>query len=244
MRRPNLTTSTIAIAIGGLLTLGLTSEAAFANWQTDDLRQGLPGRRISGGSRSPSNACLTTPNQPVIALIPEENVGLTLSEHPTFWFSLPAVSNDRELEFGLFDEAGEVVYQKTFEASGKAGITHLSLPETTTALETNKAYRWYLSIVCDPESRAEDLFVTGWIERIQPGNEMRQQLATATSQERLALYEESALWYDALTTLAELRQNNPTAIELTQRWSNLLESVSLAQAISAPLNSPIENTPF
>lgn len=242
MRCSNVTTSALALAIGGLLTLGVLSEPAFAGIQNENLRQGLPGRRISGGSRSPRPACLNTiPNQPVIALMPEGNIGLTLSAHPTFWFSLPAISAGKSLEFGLFNQAGEIVYQKTLEASEEAGITHLSLPENTAPLEVDQDYRWYLSVVCNPNSRSEDLFVTGWVKRVQPDRNISQQLATATDQERLALYEESALWYDILTTLAELRRKSPTDTELAQRWSTLLESVNLTQVIAPPTNKPISN---
>lgn len=232
MRRSKFTTSTLAYAVAGLTALGVMSEPAFSSTQSVDLRQGLPGRRISGGSRSPSTTCLTTPDQPVIALMPEDNVGLTISEHPTLWFSLPAVNTDRSLEFGLFDQAGEMVYRKTLAASGEAGLTHLKLPETESPLEIDTNYRWYLSVVCDPQSRSEDLFVTGWIKRVQPNSDISQQLTHATAQERLSLYETSALWYDALTTLIELRRNNPTAPELVQRWDTLLNSVNLSQALN------------
>jgi len=232
MRRSKLTTSILAYAVAGVTALGVMSEPAVASTQGIGVRQGLPGRRISGGSRSPSTSCLATPDQPVIALIPEDNVGLTLSEHPTLWFSLPAVSTDRNLEFGLFDQTGETVYKKTLEASGEAGLTQLRIPETEAPLEVDKSYRWYLSVVCNPQSRSEDLFVTGWIKRVQPGQEISQQLTHATAQERLSLYETSALWYDALTTLIELRRNNPTAPELAQRWDTLIDSVNLTQSLN------------
>lgn len=236
MRRSKLTTSTLDYAVAALIGLSviISSAPVFASTQGANLRQGLPGRRISGGSRSPSTACLITPNQPIIALMPEDNIGLTLSEHPTLWFSLPAVSPDRNIEFGLFDQAGKMVYEETLVASGEAGLTHLQLPATATPLEVNKNYRWYLSVVCDPQSRSEDLFVTGWIKRIQPDSEVSEQLIHATDQERLSLYEASALWYDELTTLITLRRNDPTAPELAQRWNTLLNSVNLTQALNTP----------
>ncbi|MEM6451418.1 MAG: DUF928 domain-containing protein [Cyanobacteria bacterium P01_D01_bin.105] len=213
MKRLNLKSPALTLIVGGLLaltTLMVLGEPSMANTrsdqQHDDVRQGLPGRRISGGSRSPNTACLATPNQPVVALMPKSNLGLTLSERPTFWFALPAISPDRMLEFGLYDEAGGLIYQERFNASGKAGISSLSLPDTFSPLSAEQDYRWYLSVVCNPESRSEDLVVTGWIRRMQADSELRTKLANTTLQERLSVYETSELWFDTLTTIAELRR--------------------------------------
>ncbi|MEL6602094.1 MAG: DUF928 domain-containing protein [Cyanobacteria bacterium J06614_10] len=236
MGRFNQTTSSLAIALCSLLTIGVFSPPGFANpnASVSSLRQGLPGRRISGGSRSPETACLRTPDQPVIALMPKSNLGLTLSARPTFWFSMPDVSADRAVEFGLYDAEGEMLYQKTF-SPGAAGITDFSLPEDAPALATGQDYRWYLSVVCDRASRSEDLVVTGWVRRIEADSTLQAQLATASPEEQVALYESQALWYDALTTLAKLQQTNPTSA-LRQQWTALFESIDLPQITETPFS--------
>jgi hypothetical protein len=233
----------MSLAMGGLLIASVFTEISLANSPSEELRQGLPGRRISGGSRSPSTACLAGVDQPVIALVPENNLSLTLSEHPTLWFSLPAVSQGKSLEFGLFDPAGELIYQKTLVATGEAGITNLSLPETLAPLATGQAYRWYLSVVCNSDNRSEDLFVSGWVERVQLADEVNQQLASAPMQERIAIYTSNELWHDALTTLAELRRNDPTASQLVQPWNALLEAVDLDQVVSTPFSHELALSP-
>ncbi|MEL6158398.1 MAG: DUF928 domain-containing protein [Cyanobacteria bacterium J06554_11] len=234
--RFNQISSSLAIALFGLLTIGAFSSPGLAspNAAASSLRQGLPGRRISGGSRSPGTACLRTPDQPVIALMPKSNLGLTLSAHPTFWFSMPDVSADRTVEFGLYDAEGEIIYQKAF-SPGAAGITRFSLPDDAPALTANQDYRWYLSIVCDRASRSEDLVVTGWVRRIEADRAFQAQLATASPEEQAALYKSQALWYDALTALAELQQTNPTS-DLQQQWIALFESVDLPQIIETPFS--------
>ena len=236
---------TAALTVGGLLAFGVLafsvlSEPGIASTQqADNARQGLPGRRISGGSRSPNTACLATPSQPVVALMPKSNLVFTVSEHPTFWFSLPAVSLDRTLEFGLYDSSGERLYTRTFSPPENAKVTSLSLPDTFAPLAVDKDYRWYLSVVCNQESRAEDLVVTGWIRRVQPSSSLGERLAVATDKERLAIYKESALWYDAITTLAKLRFSDPAANTLEQQWANLLETLELPQVIAAPFGSEL-----
>ncbi len=235
MKRPSLNPVALPLAVAGLLTLSALSAPVLANTRptntTSTLRQGLPGRRISGGSRSPSTTCLLIPNQPVIALMPATSLGLTLAEHPTLWFLLPAVSRDRNLEFGLIDPSGETVYQRLFEASGEAGITSFTLPKSLSPLTVDQNYKWYLSVICNPSSRSEDLYVNGWIRRVQPTAAITQQLTTATLQERFTLYQASDFWYDALTALATLQRSDPALI--TPQWASLLESVGLSQVATA-----------
>ena len=240
MRRSKFKISTATLVIGGLLTLGILSEPALSGTFSEDLREGLPGRRISGGSRSPNTTCRADSNQPVVALIPENTLGLTLTDRPTLWFSLPAISPDRSLEFGLFNQAGELLYQKSLKPPAEAGLTHLTLPETDEPLQAEQDYRWYLSVVCNPESRSEDLFVTGWIRRVQPTHDIEQQLATGTQQEHLALYKEKNAWLDALTTLCKLRREDPTDTDLSQDWNSLLAAVNLTQASTKPIGELLE----
>ena len=214
-----------------------------ANSSEVNLRQGLPGRRISGGSRSPDTACLASPDQPVIALMPESNLGLTLAEHPTFWFAIPSISQGKEIEFGLYNQNEELIYQKTFEAPSEAGIASLSLPETAAALNPEENYRWYLSVVCDPASRAEDLVVTGWVRRVEPDSNLLYELSSATPQEQLDLYRASGLWHETITTLASLHPyeatSDSTGHPTAHQWNALLESVALPQVMNTPFSRPI-----
>ena len=259
MRHLNLKRSTLAIAAGALLTFASAAEPSQANESSNSVRRGLPGRRISGGSRSINAACLATPDQPVVAIMPKSNLGLTLSQHPTFWFALPAISPDRTLEFGLYDSAGDLVYTENFQIPEKAGISSLSLPKTVNALDKEENYRWYLSVVCDPNSRSEDLVVTGWIRRTQADSTLQNQLANATLQERLSIYATSNLWFETLSAFAEIHDtalsdtalstDNSTAFNGTREqleqqtnkeWVALLESIDLPQLSTTPFsNQPI-----
>ncbi|MEM9946066.1 MAG: DUF928 domain-containing protein [Cyanobacteria bacterium P01_D01_bin.36] len=232
--------STFVLAVSSVLALNVLGAPSLANETNAVLRQGLPGRRISGGSRSPDTACVSTRDEPVIALMPKNNIGSTLSAHPSFWFSLPAVNQNRTLEFGLFDQSGELVYQKSLSVPNEVGVTQLSLPETATPLQVNDDYRWYLSVVCNPESRSEDLVVTGWVRRVEADSTLRSQLSLSTPQEQLALYKTSELWYDALTTLSEMRRQNPDAPELEEQWNDLMQAIDLPQLFAAPFGSAIE----
>ena len=241
--------SSIAIALlCGLLSLSILNEPGLANSQTSNARQGLPGRRISGGSRSPSTACLLSDseaNQKVVSLTPEDNLNRTVLTHPTFWFSLPAIESSRQIEFALIDQDEELIYAETLQATGKAGLESVSLPQTVPALQPDQAYKWHLSVVCNPNSRATDLVVWGWIERTLAQSSTLQQIEQATPQERLALYSNLSAWNDTLTELVALHRdrqlsNQPTT-DLEDQWTKLLASESLNQIIDgSSLTSLVE----
>lgn len=235
-----LTKSTFIFVVSSVLVLSAFGAPIYADETTTGIRQGLPGRRISGGSRSPDTACLLAQNEPVIALMPKNNVGTTLSTHPTFWFSLPAVNPNRTLEFGLFDQNGELVHQELLHAPAEAGLTQLSLPDTASPLIAERDYRWYLSVVCNQESRAEDLVVTGWVRRVEAERELLTQLELSTPQEQLSLYENADLWYEKVAVLSDMLRQNPSAPELVRQWSALMQTVDLPQLVSAPFGSHLD----
>ena len=215
MKRSNSFRITTAF-LGGLLLLCTISNSSLAN--TNNVRQGLPGRRISGGSRSPNTACLlddahSKAAQKVIAIAPESNLNQTATARPTFWFALPAINPDRSIEFSLVDQAEETVHTQTLQPTGRAGLTAITLPATALELDENQTYKWHLSVVCDRASRATDLVVWGWIER-------------TTGQ---------SAWNDRLTALANLYRertvNEQTTEDLEDRWMALLVSENLSQSL-------------
>lgn len=220
--------------LGGLLLLATLSGSSLAN--TTNVRQGLPGRRISGGSRSPNTACLlNSPNskesQKVVAIAPESNLSRTVLSHPTFWFSLPSINPDRSIEFSLVSEDEEIVYTQTLQPTGKAGLAAIALPETAPALDEDQTYKWHLSVVCDRASRATDLVVWGWVERVSGDGE-------------------PSAWNDKLTTLANLHRdrttNHQTTEDLETKWMALLTAENLSQSLShsslANISGGLNNT--
>lgn len=75
------------------------------------MRQGLPGRRISGGTR---REC--TSAQPVIALNPASNMGLTMSDRLSVHFILPKFKKAYSVEFRLRNSQGETLYKTSLKA--------------------------------------------------------------------------------------------------------------------------------
>ncbi|NET86917.1 MAG: DUF928 domain-containing protein [Kamptonema sp. SIO1D9] len=129
---------------------------------------------------------------------------LTAQKHPTFWFYIPYSSDSTSplvAEFSLLTKNTENnnirILEKTYELEGTPGIIGISLPETT-PLEINRNYRWVFSIICNPQDRSEDMYVSGLVQRV---NQNQIPPLTATPNQRAVIYAEDGLWNDTLTTI-------------------------------------------
>ncbi len=213
--------------------------------------RGAPsGRRRGGASRS--GQCPAV-DQPLTALVPatqktlaqgqggnpalttlESVWGLTLAQSPILWFYVPyALTPKLPLELVLQDEHDNYVLKTSFTATQtQPGIVSFRLPSTPAPLEVGKMYHWYFLIDCDPDAPA---LVEGWIQRSAINPTLISQLHKATPRQRIALYAANGIWYNALTTLAELRSANPQDATLSQEWVSLLHSVGLDAIAREPL---------
>jgi len=229
------------------LTLLLTSswaipKQALANSE-DSPREGLPGRRIGGGTRG---QCFSSVGR-LMALVPENNLGFTKKAYPNFLFYLPPTSTSTIVEFVLQDENRQSVYETTFNKTSSGGIINLSLPDATSLapLAIGKKYNWYVSLICNPENRANDIVVDGWIQRVELDSNLTKQLEQTTSPlGRVAIYAKAGLWQDALATLAELRSSQPNDSKLAANWTQLLKTQNLDAIAQEPfLEITIPNSP-
>lgn len=191
-----------------------------------------PGRRESAGVRG---ACLP-PNQSLTVLVPENQVTLTTSLYPTFFFYLPATKAQEAL-FVLYDENEREIYKSISSIKEMSGLLELSIPDKVTSpkLEPGKNYYWQFSLFCDPKNPSLDPFVDGWVQRVSLTEDISNNLATASDSEKVDIYAAAGIWQDALTTLADLRQNNPNDRNLENQWNQLLENIGLEKIAQEPM---------
>jgi hypothetical protein len=204
----------------------------FNEKEADGSSRGRPSRRVGTGSRGECPPVQV----PVTALIPAKNPGLTVEEHPTFWFFVPyQFSNTSGGEFALQDEANNDVYRTSFKLLGTPGIVSLSVPSTVT-LEVNKTYQWYFKIYCSQQNLSNPIFVHGWVQRkaLKPDLERLLQ-AAKDKRKRIAIYAENGIWYSALTELAKLRFTEPKNTVFINDWANLLRDVGLDNLAQQPI---------
>lgn len=211
-----------------------SSETVVAETQSKNSdRQGWPTRRVGGGSRGCGleNAEGSTTQQcrPLVALIPEGLV-LTTESLPNLWFYLPPLLNSGvQIEFVLRDENDQLVYESTFKPTHQDSITSFQMATSKTfqGLREGKAYHWYFSLIYNPEDRAHDDVVEGWVQRVPLNTTVAQQLQRATPIEKVQIYQQANLWPEAIATLASLKQLDPNDPQIFQRWQQLLSSLEL-----------------
>ena len=212
---------------------------------------GTPVGRARGAAGRGGNCSL---NLPLTALAPavEKTVGAgkatyvwgqTIAEYPTFWFYLPAASPSlRAVEFVLQDNRDNDIYRSAVALPAKPGIIGVRLPTTKPPLNLNQNYRWFLktemAVSCNRQNPIvfKDS-VEGWVQRVSPTAAIARQIKTATPQQRVDLYAQQGLWYDAIATLAEQRLLQPENTALKANWNGLLQSANLSDITPQPLLS-------
>lgn len=185
------------------------------------------GSRRSGASRGDCPMV----KKPLTALIPDTNIGLTISERPTLWFYIPYTAvNNRSAELVLLDEKNKLVYTTALPLAKTSGITKVTIAKT---LEIGKTYKWVFSVICNPANRTADKFVKGEVRRELLSSAVKNQLKEVTEEyDRAIIYAENGLWFDALTTLAELRIKAPQEQNFIEEWADLLGEIGLADIAS------------
>ena len=239
------------VGLGSLLGLSLAVSAGLANslpvqivgvkenrGGTDTLRQGLPGRRLGGGTRG--DLVFRDAYAYLAALVTADNLSQTTAAKPMLLFSVPDMVSAQAAEFILRDGEGEETYRTTFMLNGTAGIVSLDLGKTNAApLRENEDYHWYFSIVSAQSEthRANDIVVHGNIRRVGLASQVNSVDRTKplSVEESLAearsLYREEDLWHDAAVMLHALRQSYPDNSAVAQEWGRLVEFAGLSAVL-------------
>lgn len=201
----------LVIWLGILCCLPVATQAA----DEDQVRQGLPGRRISGASRLPSSACAQNA-EPLVAIIPENNLGETTVAKPTLWLSVPNVTSPKQLKFYLFNTQDEIIYQTSLIISPTADLVGLDLGAMPNApkLEIDQRYRWAASIICNPDNHSENISVEGWVDRVESST-----------------FDGKGPWYDHLGLLVDQLQRHPHNQDILSQWHTLMASARLDQIV-------------
>ncbi|MBD1884475.1 DUF928 domain-containing protein [Microcoleus vaginatus] len=229
-----MTVLAIAVTLPSLLTPMQAVPAPIllsqnVNFKPPDVT--APDNRQGGTHRG----CQLRQGLSITPLIPESNIGLTLTESPTFfvYVSQPAA----QVEFVLLNEdESEVVYETTIK-NDKAGIVGVSLSEKgkTKNIEVGKRYVWSFALACDPLERSGDYIVKGWMQRIEPQATLKSDLANPDPMAKVIAYAKNGIWYETLATLAEMRRLAPDDSRLTTEWTQLLQSQGLESIAAQPV---------
>lgn len=194
-----------------------------------NLRFQAPNIRPFDNRESGKPRCPSCPEELELKpLLPKTRIGLTVSDSPTFFVYITRTSL-RKAEFWLSDPEKnyQTVYKTNVSLPEMTGIVSFSLPEQADSpkLEVGKKYHWELMVICDPNDPERSMAAEGEIQRVNLSPAVVSQLEKAAPQDRAAIYAEAGIWFDTLTTLAELRRSYPQDPGLATVWKDLLKSV-------------------
>ncbi len=238
------------ILMAMLISTSMRAEMAVGQTATDEIQfvapriahdPGEPGGRGRGGAgRGPCKQY-----ESLTALVPavktgttEQVSGLTTSDRPTFWFSIPvALAPQTPIKLTLQDQDENTIYQTTLAPSSSAGIIQMTLPPIAAPLQVNHTYRWGFSVQCDASDPTASIFVRGSIRRVALPKEIESQLVDKSAIDRAILYANQGIWFDALTTLGQAICPTKTSEDpaVMEAWATLLKQGNLADVVKAPI---------
>lgn len=189
--------------------------------------KGLPRER---GATAGMPRCLAQPleSPSLIALVPPNSVVKTVTANPTLYIYVSKLREPQAAELMVIDEADREIYKRTFTIPGTAGIHKLTISESLPlARDTN--YRWYFSVICDPQDRASDLFVEGVLRRTELSRKFKALLQQAENPlEQARFYAGARIWNETLNIAVQLRR------EHSKEWEELFKSVKLEKYSQKP----------
>lgn len=182
--------------------------------------RGAPGGRVGGGTRGPSEL------PALYALVPD-HVALTAEEQPQLvWYLSKATSYP--LEFTVVERDGvEPLLEVPLPSPLEPGVQILSLTEYDLKFEPGKTYQWFVSLVPDAAHRSQDIVAGGTLEMAQLPGGMAENVRQANPLDATKLFAKAGFWYDAMATISQSIQENPTRSELHDIRATLLEQVKL-----------------
>jgi len=166
--------------------------------------------------------------------------GLTASAHPEFLFYLSKFRTPEQppttqlpIEFVLQDEQDRYVFKTQFMMSlSEGGFIRIPIPEGSPPLQMGKRYTWTLLTHFSP---GETNYVHGRIYRKALSPQIQQRLNVVSPSQRLDIYLKEGLWFDALSTLVDLKQDAPQDQALGAKWSTLLQDINLKELVKEPV---------
>lgn len=173
-----------------------------------------------------------SPEIPLTALIPPSSRGISMADYPTLLVYIPDVALEGlEGKFILRNEQEEVIYSKKIPLKVPDSIVSIAISDDPVLppLDIGKLYSWEFLIIFDQEDWSDTTYVGGSIERIAPNSDLNNRLKTASPEAQPAIYATNGIWYEAVSTLAQLRCSAPNDSTLASDWESLLKQVGLPE---------------
>ncbi|MEA5619380.1 DUF928 domain-containing protein [Cronbergia sp. UHCC 0137] len=189
--------------------------------------RGNPQRTVGGGRRGASCISVESGKPSLTALMPTRaNQGNTVANNPQLYWYIPKTTATIG-ELVVKDELENEIYQTNFTVPGSPGIVKLTIPESAT-LKTGQKYRWFFTLICNPEDRSQDEYTYGSLQKTTLSSSLDSYLDAATPLKKAEIYAKYNIWQETLSNIAELKTEKP------KEWEELLKSVGLEAIAKEP----------
>jgi hypothetical protein len=182
-------------------------------------KDSVPRARIGGSARGGE------PGDPALVALVPDHVGLTLKSDPSLcWFLSQPTTQPLTLTI-LDSRAIKPILETTLPSPARPGLQCVHLRDHGITLKEREQYRWFVTLVLDPDKPSRDIVSGGMIERIPFSEGCALGLPCSWTCELDAVYQyaENGLWYDAIACLHELIKAAPDDPLLLRVLDHLLK---------------------
>jgi hypothetical protein len=231
----------IAVGVASCLALAIPT-VAFAAYMPPSDQVPPRTRGSTAGRRAPCNIPSSGEIQErsgMTALAPVSYMGKTASAHPTFaWFAYDNVPIP--VQFSLYEYNAErnnfnpqpLVQEKLVNSKG---INAFKLPKTSPGLSKGKTYAWQVVLTCDVQSNSKNRWIRNPIQLVELPTHLQQKLSVVNApSQKLNLYAEAGLWYDALDIALKHDQNH----RLKSSMLALISGLAKVEKVREPKELP------
>lgn len=199
--------------------------------------QGAPESRVIGAVRSESSAVIEL----FAAMIPRQ-MAVTISAQPVLYVYM-SHDTPHAIRLGLTNlDTFDRKLKATIPGPHKAGILAFDLAKFDITLDPHVEYEWSAVVMFDARRPSENPFASGWIKRIEAGEELQAALEAGDAAAQVKALAGRGIWYDAFHRLQQAIARDPDNDKLLALRRSLLSSpaVGLDERTSPDSRSVVE----
>lgn len=186
--------------------------------------RGAPAGRIGGGTRGASQRESFS-----LQVLAPDHIGHTTQEQPCLYWYI-SKSTDYPLELTVTElKAVQPLLEKTLTMPEQGGIQSACLRDYGVKLNGDTPYKWFITLVVDPERRSKDILAGGMVTLVDQSPALVEKLKSADKNSLPDIYAEEGLWYDAIDEVSKMIDDSPGNSEFHKWRGALLEQVGLAE---------------
>lgn len=159
------------------------------------------------------------------AVAPGDHAGLSFTSTPRLWWRLDG-KTDHAIQVTIVDDGSiDPLFRTTLQGPHPAGLNALDLAQQGFELKPGVDYRWFVTLLVDPERPSRNPLSEGAIRVLPETDSRRAAVAEAPLPARGHRLAELGVWYDAYEFFSSLAVEHPEVSALGRHRDRLTETV-------------------